>query len=151
MEPISTALTGLALARSGIAFIKENLNSVQDAAQIGQQLASVFEGFDQFNKERYAPKIGFKDVADEMIQYRILQEQMQGLKLEINLRFGHGFYESIVAERKRRIEEREEKIKRDRARKRREIQEVQDIFLKVFIGVSLIGIAAVMMVVMSNG
>lgn len=151
MEPISTALTGLALARSGIAFIKENLNSVQDAAQIGQQLASVFEGFDQFNKERYTPKIGFKDVADEMIQYRILQEQMQSLKLEINLRFGHGFYESIVAERKRRIEEREEKIKRDRARKRREIQEVQDIFLKVFIGVSLIGIAAVMMVVMSNG
>jgi hypothetical protein len=151
MEPISTALTGLALARSGIAFIKENINTVQDAAQIGQQLASVFEGFDQFNKERYAPKIGFKDVADEMIQYRILQEQMQSLKLEINLRFGHGFYESIVAERKRRIEEREEKIKRERARKRREIQEVQDIFLKVFIGVSLIGIAAVMMVVVRNG
>jgi hypothetical protein len=146
MEPISTALTGLALARSGIAFIKENLNSVQDAAQIGQQLASIFEGFDQFNKERYAPKIGFKDVADEMIQYRILQEQMQSLKLEINLRFGHGFYESIVAERKKRIEEREEKNKQERIRRRKEIEEVQNIMLKVFIGVGLSATASIMVI-----
>ena len=146
MEPISTALTGLALARSGIAFIKENINSVQDAAQIGRQLASVFEGFDQFNKERYSPKIGFKDVADEMIQYRILQEQMQSLKLEINLRFGHGFYESIVAERKRRIEEREEKIKQARIKRRKEVEEVQDIILKVFIALGFIGVAGVMLI-----
>jgi hypothetical protein len=146
MEPISTALTGLALARSGIAFIKENINSMQDAAQIGQQLASVFEGFDQFNKERYSPKIGFKDVADEMIQYRILQEQMQSLKLEINLRFGHGFYESIVAERKRRIEEREEKIKQARIKRRKEVEEVQDIILKVFIALGFIGVAGVMLI-----
>jgi hypothetical protein len=146
MEPISAALTGLALARSGIAFIKENINSMQDAAQIGQQLASVFEGFDQFNKERYSPKIGFKDVADEMIQYRILQEQMQSLKLEINLRFGHGFYESIVAERKRRIEEREEKIKQARIKRRKEVEEVQDIILKVFIALGFIGVAGVMLI-----
>jgi len=146
MEPISTALTGLALARSGIAFIKENISSMQDAAQIGQQLASVFEGFDQFNKERYSPKIGFKDVADEMIQYRILQEQMQSLKLEINLRFGHGFYESIVAERKRRIEEREEKIKQARIKRRKEVEEVQDIILKVFIALGFIGVAGVMLI-----
>jgi len=146
MEPISTALTGLALARSGIAFIKENINSVQDAAQIGKQLASVFEGFDQFNKERYSPKIGFKDVADEMIQYRILQEQMQSLKLEINLRFGHGFYESIVAERKRRIEEREEKIKQAKIKRRKEVEEVQDIILKVFIALGFIGVSGVMLI-----
>jgi hypothetical protein len=150
MEPISTALTGLALARSGIAFIKENLNSVQDAAQIGQQLSSIFQGFDEFNKERYSNKIGFKDVADEMIQYRILQEQLQDLKLEINLRFGHGFYESIVAERKKRIEEREEKLKRERIRKRKELQEVQDIFLKVFVGSGLIVTAIIMLMVASN-
>ena len=50
MEPISTALTGLALARASITFIKENIQSVQDAAKIGQQLSNVFQGFDEFNK-----------------------------------------------------------------------------------------------------
>jgi hypothetical protein len=146
MEPISTALTGLALARSGIAFIKENMNSVQDAAQIGQQLASVFQGFDEFNKERYGQKTGFKDVASEMIEYKNLQNDLYNLKIQINMTYGHGFYESIVAERKKRIEEREEKNKQERIRRRKEIEEVQNIMLKVFIGVGLSATASIMVI-----
>ena len=146
MEPISTALTGLALARSDIAFIKENMNSVQDAAQIGQQLASVFQGFDEFNKERYGQKTGFKDVASEMIEYKNLQNDLYNLKIQINMTYGHGFYESIVAERKKRIEEREEKNKQERIRRRKEIEEVQNIMLKVFIGVGLSATASIMVI-----
>jgi len=145
MEPISTALTGLALARSGIAFIKENINSVQDAAQIGQQLASVFQGFDEFNKERYSQKTGFKDVASEMIEYKNLQNSLYDLKVQINMTYGHGFYESIVAERKKRIEERDEKIRKARIKRRREIEEAQDILIKIFVTAGIIGIAGVML------
>jgi len=152
MEPISTALTGLALARASITFIKENIQSVQDAAKIGQQLSNVFQGFDEFNKERYSSKgLGFSDVADEMIQYRLLQEQLQTLKLEINLRFGHGFYESILAERKKRIEERDEKARRERARKRREAEEARDVILKTVIGFGLIGAGILILLVFNNG
>ena len=146
MEPISTALTGLALARSGIAFIKENMNSVQDAAQIGQQLASIFQGFDEYNKERYSKKTGFKDVASEMIEYKNLQNELYNLKVQINMTYGHGFYESIVAERKKRIEEREEKIKQARIKRRKEMEEVQSILLKMFVGVGLAATAALMII-----
>ncbi|BAQ90493.1 hypothetical protein [uncultured Mediterranean phage uvMED] len=146
MEPISTALTGLALARSGIAFIKENMNSVQDAAQIGQQLASVFQGFDEFNKERYGQKTGFKDVASEMIEYKNLQNDLYNLKIQINMTYGHGFYESIVAERKKRIEEREERIRQERIRRRKEMEEVQSILLKMFVVVGLAATAALMFI-----
>jgi hypothetical protein len=145
MEPISTALTGLALARSGIAFIKENINSVQDAAQIGQQLASIFQGFDEFNKERYSQKTGFKDVASEMIEYKNLQNELYALKVQINMTYGHGFYESIVAERKRRIEERDEKIRKARIKRRREIEEAQDIIVKIFVILGIIGVGSVML------
>lgn len=146
MEPISAALTGLALARSGINFIKENIDSAKSAVEIGQQLSSIFQGFDEFNKQRYSQKTGFKDVATEMIEYKNLQNELYNLKVQINMTYGHGFYESIVAERKKRIEERDDKLRRARIRKRKETEEVLEILLKVFIGVSLIGTAAVMLV-----
>jgi len=143
MEPITTALTGLALARSGISFLKENIGAVQDAAQIGQQLASVFQGFDEFNSQRYAPKLGFKDVADEMIQYKIMQEELYDLKLQINHRFGHGFYESIVAERKKRIEEKKENERKLRIRKRKQQEDLMAVGLSILVGVSLVGIGLI--------
>jgi hypothetical protein len=143
MEPITTALTGLALARSGISFIKENMNTIQDAAQIGQQLSNIFQGFDEFNNQRYAPKLGFKDVADEMIQYKIMQEQMADLKLQINLRFGHGFYESIIAERKKRIEEKKENERKIRVRKRKQQEDLMTFGLSILVAISLVGIGMV--------
>lgn len=146
MEPISAALTGLALARSGINFIKENIDSAKSAVEMGQQLSSIFQGFDDFNKQRYSQNTGFKDVATEMIEYKNLQNELYALKVQINMTYGHGFYESIVAERKKRIEERDEKLRLARIRKRKETEEVLQILLKGFIGVSLIGTAAVMLV-----
>lgn len=133
MEPISTALTGLALARSGIEFIKTNMNSVQDAAHIGQQLANVFQGFDQYNKTRYEPKLGFNDIAKEKIEYELLREQMASLKLELNLRFGSGFYEGIVAERQKRIKDKEELERRERQKKRHRAEEIQTILFNTII------------------
>ena len=146
MEPISAALTGLALARSGINFIKENIDSAKSAVEMGQQLSSIFQGFDDFNKQRYSQNTGFKDVATEMIEYKNLQNELYALKVQINMTYGHGFYESIVVERKKRIEERDEKLRLARIRKRKETEEVLQILLKGFIGVSLIGTAAVMLV-----
>ena len=143
MEPITTALTGLALARSGISFLKENIGAVQDAAQIGQQLANVFQGFDEFNKDRYSSKVGFKDVADEMIQYKLMQEELYDLKLQINHRFGHGFYESIVAERKKRIEEKKEQERQMRIKRRRQQEDLKAIGLSILVGVSLVGIGLI--------
>ena len=60
--------------------------------------------------------------------------------------YGHGFYESIVAERKKRIEEREERIRQERIRRRKEMEEVQSILLKMFVVVGLAATAALMFI-----
>ncbi len=50
-----------------------------------------------------------------------------------------------MAERKRRIEERDEKIRKARIKRRREIEEAQDIIVKIFVILGIIGVGSVML------
>lgn len=144
MEPITATLTGLALARQGISFIKDNLDSVQDAAAIGQQIAAIFQGHDDFNKKRYdQPAFGLGSVAEEMIEYKIQQEEMYELKRLVNHRFGLGFWESIVAERAKRIEEHKEQEREIARVKRQKRQEFIDTAQTIGIVVAIIGVLAI--------
>lgn len=142
VEPVSTVLTGLALARSGIAFLKENIESVQDGAQIAEQIGNIFKGQDQFNKARYdegyAKAIGMKDVATEMIEFKLQQEEMYEMKRLVNHRFGLGFWESIVAERARRIDEQKEHEKEIARAKRQKRQEIIDTAQTVGIAIAIV-------------
>lgn len=148
MEPISATLTGLALARQGISFIKDNLDSAQDAAAIGQQIASIFQGHDDFNKKRYEqPAFGLNSVAEEMIEYKLQQEEMYELKRLVNHRFGLGFWESIVAERAKRIEEHKEHEKEIARIKRRKRQKLIDTIQTIGIMIAITGVLAIGIVI----
>jgi len=142
VEPVTTVLSGLALARSGIAFLKDNIESVQDGAQIAEQIGNIFRGQDQFNKARYdegyAKAIGMKDVATEMIEFKLQQEEMYDMKRLVNHRFGLGFWESIVAERARRIDEQKEMEKEVARAKRQQRQEVIDTAQTVGIALAIV-------------
>ena len=52
VEPVTTVLTGLALARQGIDFLKTNMDSLNDASELSAQIANIFKGQDEFNKAR---------------------------------------------------------------------------------------------------
>jgi len=124
MEPISTALTGIALARQGISFIKENIDSLNDAKAIGSQIIKVFEGHKQFNTERYNGTLSMKEVAEQRIEMKQQQEELYRLKMLLDVRFGHGFYDGIQTEYQQQLREREEKKKEARRaaiRRRNEI------------------------------
>ena len=122
MEPVTTVLTGLALAKQGIEFIKSNLDTLNDAKAIGEQLSNIFTGHQQFNKKRFGG--GLKDVAIEMIEFKQQEEQLYELKIMLDNRFGHGFYETIQKEYQRRLKEEKEQAARDRVRKRKQIEQV---------------------------
>ncbi len=142
VEPVTTVLTGLALARQGIDFLKTNMDSLNDASELSAQIANIFKGQDEFNKARYDPaeakKMGIKDIASEMIEFKLQQEQMYDLKRLVNHRFGLGFWESIVAERAKRIEEHKELIKEQERKKRRERQEFIDTMQTVGIVIAIV-------------
>ena len=114
MEPISAALTGLALARQGIAFIKENIESANDAKAMATQLANVFQGHKEFNKQRYDGTLSLKEVAEQRIEMRMQQEQLYELKVLLDSRFEHGFYDSIQRDFQEQIRQQEEKKKEAR-------------------------------------
>ncbi len=142
VEPVTTVLTGLALARQGIDFLKTNMDSLQDASELSAQIASIFKGQDEFNKARYDPseakKMGIKDIASEMIEFKLQQEQMYDLKRLVNHRFGLGFWESIVAERAKRIEEHKQLIKEQERKKRQERQELIDTMQTIGIVIAIV-------------
>lgn len=144
MEPVSTVLTGLALAKSAIGFIKENLETLDDAKAIGEQLANIFKGHKEFNKERYSGGPSIKQVAIQKIEYQQQQESLYELKMLLDLRFGHGFYDGVLKE----FQDQERVYKEEQKKKsiRRIQQHKQNV--QILQGVSLamaivIGLAAV--------
>jgi len=138
VEPISAVVGGLALARQGIQFLKDNMDSASDAAEIGRQIANIFQGHDEFNKKRYKESsLTLGNIAEEMIEYKLQQEEMYELKTLVNLRFGHGFWESIVSERQKRIEHNKEMAKEEARAKRQKRQEMIDTAQTFGIGLAI--------------
>ena len=144
VEPISTALAGIALVKSATSFIKENLNTVNDISGIAKQIDQMFEGQQQINKERSkqanstANELGLSNVADSIISARLAAEQMQEVKNMINLRFGPTCWEQILMERKRRIDKRKQAIKEAKAAKMKKQKEMYDMVRMVMIGLAVI-------------
>lgn len=120
MEPISTVLTGLALAKQGIEFIKSNLDTINDAKAIGEQLSNVFAGHQEFQRKRFSG--GVKDVAMEMIELKLQEEQLRELSFQIDMRFGNGFFQTIKDEYNRRVKEEKEQQRVAKIQRRKQVE-----------------------------
>ena len=77
---------------------------------MAQQLASVFQGHKEFNKQRYDGTLSLKEVAEQRIECQ-QQEQLYQLKMLLDVRFEHGFYDSIQRDFQEQIRQQEEKEK----------------------------------------
>ena len=128
VEPVTTIIGGLAAARSAIDFLKQNVDAFNDAKTIGQQIGQILQGHDEFNKARYdtkmAAKLGIKDVASDMIEMKLQQEELYQLRLIVNNRFGSTFYDDILKERERSaytIKKKPKKAKAAQLKKRQEL------------------------------
>jgi len=144
VEPVTTVLTGLALAKQGIDFIKSNLDTINDAKAIGEQLSNIFTGHQEFNKKRFSG--GLKDVAIEMIEYKQQQEMLYELKMMLDLRFGNGFYDQIQAEYQKRLREQKELERVQQINKRKQVERT---ILGTLIFAAL-GIVATIIVIVIN-
>jgi len=149
VEPVTAVLSGIALVKSATSFIKENLNTVNDISGIAKQIDQMFEGQQQINKERSkqanstANELGLSNVADSIISARLAAEEMQQVKNMINLRFGPTTWDSILMERKRRIDARKKAIQKAKADKLRKQREIYDMIRLGFIVIAVIGFIAV--------
>tara|TARA_R100000005_G_C4920347_1_gene153921 strand:- start:251 stop:766 length:516 start_codon:yes stop_codon:yes gene_type:complete len=116
MEPISTALAGIALFKSAVDGIKGAISTANDVGEIAGYLDNLFEGEKQVQQRRnqksgigsVGDQFGIKTVAQEIIDAKLAQEQMQEIASMVDMRFGHGTWRSIVDERAKRIREAKE-------------------------------------------
>ena len=148
MEIVTATLTGIALIKKSVDFIKENINTVQDISGIAKQIDSFFEGEAQMNKGQgkglgIAEQFGIESTATDFIDRKLLEEKRQELKNIINLRFGPTAWDQILAERANRINEAKEQIRLQKIEKRQQQKEIID-FLQtagiVFCVIAVIGI-----------
>lgn len=153
MEPISTALAGIALVKSSVEFIKSNISTAKDIGEIASQIDALFTGEKQVQEARnkkakggLADQFGVQTVAKEIIDAKLAAEKMQEVATMIDMRFGHGTWAGILAERQRRLQEAREAA-RERARAAANRQAEIEEMLKV--GALVIGgiIAAIIMII----
>ena len=133
MEPISTALAGISLFKAAVDGIKGVIGTANDVSDIAHYIDNLFEGEKQVQQERnrksgmgMGDQLGVKSVATEVINARLAKEQMQEIASMVDMRFGHGTWASIVAERAKRIQEAKEAAavaKREAAKKQKELEE----------------------------
>ena len=147
MEPVTTALAGIALVKKSVDFIKENIQTCQDIGQIIGHVENAMIGEQQVIKEREksgADPFATENVAQEIIDAKLAREHLNELKNLINLRFGPNTWQEILNERKRRIDERKEAKKRAIAEKNRKMKEIQDILTYAMIGIGIVFVVVVL-------
>ena len=141
VEPISTALTGLALVQQGVDFVKKNINTAQDIGQIFGMVDAALNGRDQINKSRWGNKslLGqHKDAANAVIDAKLAEEQIEEMKNLIDYRFGFGTWQEILQLRAQRIREEREETERIARQKRKNQQEIKQILMAFGIGLAVI-------------
>jgi hypothetical protein len=115
-------------------FIKTHINTVQDIGQIAGQIDNLFTGEKQVQQARnkkagaagLGDQFGVDTVAKEMIDAKLAAEKLQEVATMVDMRFGHGTWKGIVAERARRIQEQKEAVAKARREQLKKDQEFMD-------------------------
>jgi len=141
VEPISAALAGIALVKKSVDFIKTNITAVQDIGDVISHVDNALNGQQQVIKEREkkgADPFAVENVAKEVIDAKLAQEALYEMKQLINHRFGHGTWEYILEERKKRLDKKKQAIKEARAAKIKKQKEMYEMVRMVSIGIAIL-------------
>ena len=149
MEPISTALAGIALVKSAVDGIKSAIGTANDIGDIAGQIDALFAGQKQVNEARnkksgvgLTDQFGVESVAREVIDARIAAEKLQEVATMVDMRFGPGTWTGILEERQKRIQEAKEaamRARREAILKQEEMMEN----IKVALGICFVIVVAV--------
>jgi len=147
---VAEILTGIALVKKSVDFIKENISTVQDIKGIAKQIDGFFLGEEQMNKGQgkgfsIKEQFGIESSATDYIDRKLLEEKRQELKNIINLRFGPQAWDQILAERAERINQAKEAQRQAKfqAKKRQDelLETIKWIALSfIFIGIIIAGL-----------
>jgi hypothetical protein len=136
--PIAEILTGIALVQQSVAFIKNNISTAKDIGEIAGQIDDLFRGEKEAQQARnkkagggLGDQFGVDTVAKEMIDAKIAAEKLQEVATLVDMRFGHGTWKGIVAERAKRIQEAKEAAAAARRQRLQEAKEFEEMMKQI--------------------
>jgi hypothetical protein len=129
VEPVTAVLTGIALVKKSVDFVKSNISTAQDIGQLIGHIDKAMTGEQQVIKARDKANVdhfAVENVAQEVIDAKIAKEQLYELSQLIDHRFGHGTWRFILAERKKRIDAKKQAIREAKAAKLKQQQQIAE-------------------------
>ena len=129
VEPISTALAGIALVKKSVDFVKQQIQTCNDIGDIIGHIDKAMTGEQQVIKARDSKNVdhfAVENVAQEVIDAKLAREQLNELRNLVNLRFGPGTWEFILQERKKRIDAKKQAIREAKAAKLKQQQQIAE-------------------------
>ena len=112
---IAETLAGIALVKSAVEGIKSAINTAKDVGEVAGHIDNLLTGEKQVQQQRakksgtsIGDQFGIQSVAQEVIDARLAQEQINEMRNLVDMRFGPGTWQGIVDERARRIQEAKE-------------------------------------------
>lgn len=112
---VAEALAGIALVKAAVDGIKSTIGTAKDISTIASDIDALFQGSDEVQKKaskksgvRLGDQFGVDTVAKEIIDQRLAAEALREVAAMCDLRFGHGTWASILAERQKRIQKQRE-------------------------------------------
>lgn len=115
-------------------FIKSNIQTANDIRDIAGSIDDLFAGEKQVQQARnkksggvgLGDQFGVDTVAKEMIDAKIAAEHLQEVATMVDMRFGHGTWAGIIAERAKRIQEAKEAAAAAKRKKLKEDREFEE-------------------------
>ena len=104
-------LAGIALVKSAVDGIKSVIGTARDISEIADDIDKLLTGEQQIQKKkqkRSSDPFSVGSVARETIDAKLAAEHCQEVATLIDLRFGHGTWQSIINERAKRLREHQE-------------------------------------------
>lgn len=144
---VAETLAGIALVKSATEAIKGAISTANDVGSLAREIDKLFEGEKQIQRDKMSAQnpLSMKSVAEETINAKLAQEHMDEMRQLIDMRFGHGTWQGIIAERARRIHEIKEAEKRERIRKQKAKDDAIEVALIVMgVSVGVIVIVAIL-------
>ena len=147
---IAETMAGIALVKGAVDGIKSIINTANDVSDIAGYVDKLFEGEKQVQQKRNQ-KSGVNNfgdiggVASEVIDARLAAEKLREVAAMVDMRFGHGTWQSIINERAKRIQEAREAANEARRQKLIRQKEMEEIVKTILIvcGAILFGGAAI--------
>jgi len=131
---VAEVLTGIALVQKSVEFIKSNIQTANDIRDTAGSIDDLFAGEKQVQQARnkksggvgLGDQFGVDTVAKEMIDAKLAAEQLQEVATMVDMRFGHGTWAGIIAERAKRIQEAKEAAAAAKRQKLKEAREFEE-------------------------